>query len=81
MIFDELDSLEAAKTRIKVIGVGGAGINAIDHMIENAVHGVQFIAVNTDAQNLKVSKATNRLLIGKNRTRGQGSGANPTVGR
>ena len=81
MIFDELDSLEAAKTRIKVIGVGGAGINAIDHMIENEVHGVQFIAVNTDAQNLKVSKARNRLLIGKNRTRGQGAGANPHVGR
>lgn len=81
MIFDELDSLEAAKTKIKVIGVGGAGINAIDHMIENEVHGVQFIAVNTDAQDLKVSKARNRLLIGKNRTRGQGAGANPQVGR
>jgi cell division protein FtsZ len=50
-------------------------------MIENEVHGVQFIAVNTDAQNLKVSKARNRLLIGKNRTRGQGAGANPHVGR
>ena len=81
MIFDELDSLEAARTKIKVIGVGGAGINAIDHMIENEVHGVQFIAVNTDAQDLKVSKARNRLLIGKNRTRGQGAGANPQVGR
>ena len=81
MIFDELDRLEAAKTKIKVIGVGGAGKNAIDHMIENAVQGVQFIAVNTDAQDLKVSKSTNRLLIGRNRTRGQGAGANPVVGR
>ena len=81
MIFDELDSLEAAKTKIKVIGVGGAGKNAIDHMIENEVHGVEFIAVNTDAQDLKYSKARSRLLIGKNKTRGHGAGANPEVGR
>ncbi|MBQ9124185.1 MAG: cell division protein FtsZ [Acholeplasmatales bacterium] len=81
MIFDELDTLEAAKTKIKVIGVGGAGKNAIDHMIENAVHGVEFFAVNTDAQDLKVSKADNKLLIGKTKTHGQGAGANPDVGR
>lgn len=81
MIFDELDSLEAAKTRIKVIGVGGAGKNAIDHMIENEVHGVEFIAVNTDAQDLKYSKARSRLLIGKKTTRGHGAGADPDVGR
>ena len=81
MIFDELDSLEAAKTKIKVIGVGGAGKNAIDHMIENEVHGVEFIAVNTDAQDLKYSKARNRLLIGRNTTHGHGAGANPEVGR
>ena len=81
MIFDELDSLEAARTKIKVIGVGGAGKNAIDHMIENEVQGVEFIAVNTDAQDLKYSKARNRLLIGRNTTRGHGAGANPDVGR
>ncbi len=81
MIFDELDSLEAARTKIKVIGVGGAGKNAIDHMIENEVHGVEFIAVNTDAQDLKYSKAKNRLLIGRKTTRGHGAGANPDVGR
>ena len=81
MIFDELDTLEAAKTKIKVIGVGGAGKNAIDHMIENAVHGVEFFAVNTAAQDLKVSKADNKLLIGKTKTHGQGAGANPDVGR
>lgn len=81
MIFDELDSLEAARTRIMVIGVGGAGKNAIDHMIENEVHGVEFIAVNTDAQDLKYSKARSRLLIGKNTTHGHGAGANPDVGR
>ena len=81
MIFDELDTLEAAKTKIKVIGVGGAGKNAIDHMIENAVHGVEFIVANTDAQDLKASKCRNRLLIGKTKTHGQGAGANPEIGR
>ena len=81
MIFDELDSLEAARTKIKVIGVGGAGKNAIDHMIENEVQGVEFIAVNTDAQDLKYSKARNRLLIGRNTTHGHGAGADPDVGR
>ena len=81
MIFDELDALESARTKIKVIGVGGAGKNAIDHMIENEVHGVEFIAVNTDAQDLKMSKARNRLLIGKTKTHGQGAGANPEVGK
>ena len=81
MIFDELDTLENARTKIKVIGVGGAGKNAIDHMIENAVHGVDFIVANTDAQDLKASKCHNRLLIGKTKTHGQGAGANPEVGR
>ena len=81
MIFDELDTLGAAKTKIKVIGVGGAGKNAIDHMIDNSVSGVEFYAVNTDAQDLKVSKAPNKLLIGKTKTHGQGAGANPDVGR
>ena len=81
MIFDDLDSLESARTRIKVIGVGGAGKNAIDHMIENDVQGVEFIAVNTDAQDLKYCKARQRLLIGRNTTRGHGAGADPNVGR
>ena len=81
MIFDELDSFSSTVTKIKVIGVGGAGKNAIDHMIENDVRGVEFIAVNTDAQDLKVSKAKNKLLIGKTKTHGQGAGANPEVGR
>lgn len=81
MIFDDLDSLESARTRIKVIGVGGAGKNAIDHMIENAVQGVEFIAVNTDAQDLRYCKARKRLLIGRNTTRGRGAGADPEVGR
>lgn len=81
MIFDELDELQAAKTKIKVIGVGGAGKNAIDHMIDNGVGGVEFYAVNTDATDLRVSKAPHKLLIGKTKTHGQGAGANPDVGR
>ena len=81
MIFDDLDELDSAKTKIKVIGVGGAGKNAIEHMIENEVLGVEFWVVNTDAQDLKVSKAFNKLLIGKTTTHGQGAGANPEVGR
>ena len=81
MIFDDYDSLEAAKTKIKVIGVGGAGKNAIDHMIENDVQGVEFIAVNTDAQDLRYCKARKKLLIGRTTTRGRGAGADPEVGR
>ena len=81
MIFDELDSLQVVHTQIKVIGVGGAGKNAINHMIENEVRGVEFYAVNTDAQDLKISRADNRLLIGKTKTHGQGAGADPEVGR
>jgi cell division protein FtsZ len=81
MIFDELDSLQIVHTQIKVIGVGGAGKNAINHMIENEVRGVEFYAVNTDAQDLKISRASNRLLIGKTKTHGQGAGADPEVGR
>ena len=81
MIFDDLDSLEAARTRIKVIGVGGAGKNAIDHMIENDVQGVEYVAINTDCQVLRSSRAENRLQIGKKLTKGLGAGANPEVGR
>ncbi len=81
MIFDEIDNLVTTTTKIKVIGVGGAGKNALNHMIENQVRGVEFIAVNTDAQDLKITKSEHRLLIGKTKTHGQGAGANPEVGR
>ncbi|WP_374723331.1 cell division protein FtsZ [Calidifontibacillus erzurumensis] len=66
---------------IKVIGVGGGGSNAVNRMIEHGVQGVEFIAVNTDAQALKLSKAEIKLQIGAKLTRGLGAGANPEVGR
>ncbi len=64
---------------IKVIGVGGGGSNAVNRMIEHGVQGVEFIAVNTDAQALNLSKAEIKLQIGTKLTRGLGSGANPEV--
>ena len=66
---------------IKVIGVGGGGSNAINRMIEMGVQGVEFIAVNTDAQALNLSRADQKLKIGEKLTRGLGAGANPEVGR
>jgi cell division protein FtsZ len=67
--------------RIKVIGVGGGGNNAVNRMIEGGVKGVEFIAVNTDAQALNLSQAEIKLQIGASLTRGLGAGANPEVGR
>ncbi|WP_330948426.1 cell division protein FtsZ [Virgibacillus sp. MG-45] len=66
---------------IKVIGVGGGGNNAVNRMIEHGVEGVEFIAVNTDAQALNLSKAEVKLQIGSKLTRGLGAGANPDVGK
>lgn len=65
---------------IKVVGVGGAGGAAINRMVEAGVEGVEFIAINTDAQALHHSKATKKIHIGKEATRGLGAGADPTVG-
>lgn len=67
--------------QIKVIGVGGGGSNAVNRMIESGVQGVEFIAVNTDAQALHLSKAEHRMQIGGKLTRGLGAGANPEVGK
>jgi cell division protein FtsZ len=66
---------------IKVIGVGGCGGNAVDHMIEQGVQGVEFIVINTDAQALKRNKARTQLQIGATITKGLGAGAIPDVGR
>lgn len=67
--------------RIRVVGVGGSGLNAVNHMINSSVKGVEFIAVNTDAQDLQNSKAKKKVHIGKNLTRGLGAGGDPDSGR
>lgn len=67
--------------KIKVIGVGGGGSNAVNRMIENGVKGVEFITVNTDAQALHLTKSEQKLQIGDKLTRGLGAGANPEVGK
>ena len=67
--------------RIKVVGVGGSGGNAINHMINEKVKGVDFIAMNADAQDLHQSLAPKKIHIGKNLTKGLGAGMNPDVGR
>ncbi len=67
--------------RIRVVGVGGSGLNAVNHMINSKVRGVEFIAINTDAQDLHRSLAKRKIHIGKNLTRGLGAGMNPDVGR
>ncbi|MGB4076656.1 MAG: cell division protein FtsZ [Minisyncoccia bacterium] len=67
--------------RIRVVGVGGSGVNAVNHMINSKVKGVEFIAVNTDAQDLHRSLAKRKIHIGKNLTRGLGAGMNPDLGR
>lgn len=67
--------------RIKVIGVGGSGHNAISRMLETGIHGVEFVAINTDAQALHESQADQKIHIGRTVTRGLGAGMNPDVGR
>jgi cell division protein FtsZ len=67
--------------KIKVVGVGGGGCNAVDRMINEGLQGVDFIAINTDAQALMLSKASTRVRIGEKLTRGLGSGGNPEQGR
>lgn len=67
--------------RIRVVGVGGSGKNAINHMIDSKVRGVEFIAVNSDAQDLHRSLAKRKIHIGKNLTRGLGTGMNPDLGK
>jgi cell division protein FtsZ len=66
---------------IKVIGLGGAGGNAVEHMMEQVVDGVEFIVANTDAQALKKAKAQTVVQLGNNMTKGLGAGANPEIGR
>ncbi len=67
--------------RIKVVGVGGGGTNAVNRMIEEGIQGVEFVAVNTDAQALMLAKAPSKVRIGEKLTRGLGAGGNPETGR
>jgi cell division protein FtsZ len=67
--------------QIKVVGVGGAGGAAVNRMVEAGVHGVEFIAINTDAQALHHSKAETKIHIGHQTTKGLGAGADPTKGQ
>ena len=79
MMFEFVESDNGAT--IKVIGIGGGGGNAINNMINASLVGVDFIAANTDAQSLEVSKAHTKLQLGVNITKGLGAGANPEIGR
>ena len=66
---------------IKVVGVGGGGVNALNRMIDAGLRGVEFVAINTDAQALLMSEAHVKLDIGRELTRGLGAGADPEIGR
>jgi cell division protein FtsZ len=77
----ELMDVDTQDAVIKVIGVGGCGGNAVDHMISSGLNGVEFIAINTDAQALKRNQAKMQLQLGNGVTKGLGAGANPEVGR
>ncbi len=79
MLFTYVENEKTAK--IKVIGVGGAGGNAINNMIDSNLQGVKFIVANTDSQALEISKAAVKLQVGEKLTEGLGAGANPQVGR
>src|SRR5580698_4347448 len=67
--------------RIRVVGVGGSGGNAVNHMVNSKVRGVEFVAVNSDAQDLHRSLARKKIHIGKNLPRGLGTGMNPELGK
>ena len=77
----KVPEIKELKPRILVLGVGGAGGNALNEMIEAGVEGVEFVAVNTDAQDLKTSKAKTRIQIGLNVTKGLGAGAKHEIGQ
>jgi cell division protein FtsZ len=77
----EIVDTQPQEAVIKVVGVGGCGGNAVDHMINEGVDGVEFICANTDSQALKRNKAKTLLQLGPNVTKGLGAGANPEIGR
>ena len=80
-MINSTDEMLSSKPILKVVGVGGGGGNAINRMIDNDIRDVEYIAINTDCQVLRLSKAEVRIQIGKQLTKGLGAGANPEVGR
>src|ERR1035441_4749255 len=77
----EMEEEARSGTRIKVIGVGGGGCNAVARMVEEGLEGVEFYAMNTDLQALNACQVPNKLQLGAKMTRGLGAGSNPEVGR
>jgi len=77
----EIDDVKGQTAKIKVVGIGGAGGNAVNNMIASNLHGVEFIAVNTDTQVLETSLAATKVQIGACITKGLGAGSNPEVGK
>jgi len=67
--------------KIKVFGIGGAGCNAINRMVDEGVQGVEFFVANTDLQVLNISPVKNKIILGRETTKGLGAGANPEMGR
>ncbi|PID58152.1 MAG: cell division protein FtsZ [Ignavibacteriae bacterium] len=79
--FITLNKEDKLSAQLKVVGVGGGGCNAIESMMERGLQGVEYVAVNTDAQVLQMSRADHKIQIGTNVTRGLGAGADPNIGR
>lgn len=77
----ELDNEQGNIAQLKVVGVGGAGGNAVNRMVEFGLRGVEFVSINTDRQALFTSKADIKVQIGEKATQGLGAGAEPAVGR
>ncbi len=76
-----MDESNGFSAKLKVVGIGGGGCNAVNNMVEAGLQGVEFVAVNTDVQSLNANKASVKIQIGTKLTRGLGAGANPEVGR
>jgi len=77
----EIEEVKGQNAKIKVVGIGGAGGNAVNNMIASNLHGVEFIAINTDLQVLESSLASVKIQVGRELTRGLGAGSNPEIGR
>ena len=77
--FEWTEDFSDNKAKIKVVGVGGGGNNAVERMISDGLQGAEFLIVNTDAQVLRLGSAENKLLIGQKLTRGLGAGGRPEI--